>query len=116
MSILELGTMRRRARKDANHDTVVRELRQAGFSVLETHQLGEDKPDLVVGGYGLTGLVELKPDGKSYTPDASEKARAKRQLDYLDAWAGDLAFVASSSADIMARFRTAALNDGRALQ
>ena len=106
-SILELETMRRRARKDANHDDVVKELRMAGFSVLETHQLGDDKPDLVVGGYGLTGLVELKPI--DCTPDASEKARAQRQAAYLDAWAGDLAFVASTSEQIIKRFQAEVL-------
>lgn len=96
--------MRRRARRDANHDEVVRDLRRAGFSVLETHQLGDDKPDLVVGGYGMTGLVELKSGGSE-----KHKDRVARQQAYLETWAGGLAFVASSSSEILQRFAVAAL-------
>jgi len=93
--------MRRRANKDANHDTVVSELRQLGATVLELHQLGDDKPDLIVGYRGVTALVELKPAGKAYTPDAREKARAARQRDYLANWAGGPAFVATCTRDVL---------------
>lgn len=108
MSLLELDTMRRRARKDINHEQVVRELRQLGATVLETHQLGSDAPDLIVGFQGITALVEVKPEGKAYTPDAREKARLVRQVDYLSAWRGGPAFVATSTEQVLARLSQAA--------
>lgn len=100
MSILELETMRRRARTDRNHVAIVAELRAVGCSVLPTHQLGGDAPDLIVGFQGVTALVEVKPPGP-----VTHKARVARQTDALQAWAGGPAFVATSAEDVLQRLR-----------
>lgn len=89
--------MRKRARKDANHDAMVRELRQCGCSVLETHQLGGEAPDLVVGLHGVTALVEVKPLGP-----VTHKARVARQTATLDAWRGGPAFIARTAEQVLA--------------
>lgn len=88
--------MRRRARKDGTHDTIVRELRQCGATVLLTHQLGGDAPDLVVGYRGVTALVEVKPPGT-----LAHKDRVARQQAYLAGWAGGPAFVATCTQDVL---------------
>jgi len=62
--------------KDSNHDAVVRELRQGGASVLETHGLGDGAPDLVVGYQGVTALVEVK-NGARYHQNAGETPAAR---------------------------------------
>lgn len=50
--------MRKRARKDANHDPIAKALVEAGYSVADTSQLGAGFPDLVIGGVNRkTGLA-----------------------------------------------------------
>jgi hypothetical protein len=93
--------VRRAARQDSNQRSVVDEARACGASVM-LHPNGKDEPDLVIGWSGVTCLVEVKPAGKAYTPDAREKARAARQRDYLANWQGGPAFIASSWVDVLA--------------
>lgn len=93
--------MRRRARTDRNHADIVAELRARGCSVLLTHQLGGDAPDLIVGYRGVTALVEVKPPGM-----VSHKARVARQAAFLHEWRGGPAFVATSTEDVLQRLRT----------
>jgi hypothetical protein len=107
MSILELETMRRRAHKDDNHDRVVRELRQVGCTVMETHALGDGAPDLVVGYQGQTALVELKNGARYHQTVKACRDRLARQTAYLEAWRGGLAFVATSAEDVLQRLREA---------
>lgn len=84
--------MRRAAKKDANHNTIARALRDVGYLVHETHQLGSGYPDLTVGGIDRrTGarrvwLVEVKDAGGSLTPDEET---------FHQAWAGYVAVVRS---------------------
>ena len=74
--------------KDSNHDAIVRELRQCGASVLETHALGSGAPDLIVGYQGVTALIEIK-NGEGYHQTQREKRlRLERQQGFLDAWRG----------------------------
>ena len=67
--------MRVRARRDANHTEITRALRDVGYLVHETHQLGSGYPDLTVGGIDrATGirrlwLVEVKAARGTLTPD-----------------------------------------------
>jgi len=52
--------MRTAAKKDDNHNSIVRDLIRIGFSVMETHQLGKNLPDMVVSLRGETAIVEIK--------------------------------------------------------
>jgi len=52
--------MRTAAKKDDNHNSIIRDLIKIGFSVMETHQLGKDKPDVVIALGGQTAVVEIK--------------------------------------------------------
>ena len=71
--------MRTNARKDANHDEIVKELREAGASVSTLHQLGQGVPDLLVGArkpcpscHSLlcyNALIEIKTLYADLTPD-----------------------------------------------
>lgn len=84
--------MRRAARKDLNHNVIAQALRDVGYRVAETHQLGSGFPDLVVAGVDRkTGtrqrwLLEVKGAKEKLTPD--------EELFHV-AWAGDVAIVRS---------------------
>jgi hypothetical protein len=91
--------------KDANHDAIVRELRQLGASVLETHALGSDAPDLIVGYRGVTALVEVKSNdrvlGRQHVTVRAKRERLARQRAYLDAWQGGVTLVAETTEAIL---------------
>lgn len=71
------------ARKDGNHNAIADAFRAAGASVIETHRLGDDFPDLVIGWRGRTVLVEVKnPEGRDRETEGQRLAR--------EAWRGDL--------------------------
>ena len=66
--------MRKRARVDANQKKIVSKIREAGCSVLHTHQLGKGAPDIIVGYAGNNYLIEIKDGDKplaqqKLTPD-----------------------------------------------
>lgn len=84
--------MRRAAKKDSNHAQIVRELRQAGASVLELYQLGCGCPDLLVAMYGWQVLVEVKDSKGKLTPD--------EQL-FFDTWPWYLCIVARTSEEVI---------------
>ena len=87
--------MRFKPRTDANQKAVVAELRQRGYSVMLTQQLGKGRSDFVVGAPGVNLLVELKTDEKQVlTPD---------ELDFHREWKGPLlrAETADQIADYM---------------
>lgn len=73
--------MRRAAKRDANHATLVAELRAAGYSVSDLSAAGGGCPDLVVSRGPHLRLVEIKAPGALRKAGAS-KVRV-RQL----AWA-----------------------------
>jgi len=56
--------MRRAAKVDRNQAEIVEALRNAGASVYCTHAVGQGFPDLCVGYYGHTVLVECKDGTK----------------------------------------------------
>lgn len=66
--------MRRRARIDSNHATIVTAFRDAGASVLSLASVGSGCPDLLVGFRSRNYLVEVKdgsrpPSERRLTPD-----------------------------------------------
>jgi hypothetical protein len=66
--------MRRAAKTDANHTSIVNTLRASGISVHDTSAVGQGFPDLVCGYGGRSFLVEIKdgskpPSRRRLTPD-----------------------------------------------
>lgn len=80
--------MRRIAKKDGNHRSIVNGLRALGFSVLELHAVGGGVPDILVGWNGRERLLEIKmPDG--HKPRGATQAETnERQAAFRDAWRG----------------------------
>jgi len=56
------------SKPDRNHAHIRDGLRELGFSVADTQKVGGGFPDLVVGRWGLSVLVEVKWPGESLTP------------------------------------------------
>src|SRR4029077_3398727 len=90
--------MRKRGRRDGNHVKIVRELRQAGYSVLDLGSVGGGCPDILVGKNGKNWLCEIK-DG-SLPPSAKKLTEAERDFFYL--WKGH-ACVVESFEDLRAK-------------
>ena len=66
--------MRKRGKLDGNHNAVVAELRELGFSVQSLASIGDGCPDLLVGRHARNFLFELKnpeqvPSKRMLTPD-----------------------------------------------
>lgn len=62
-----MSRIAQRARKDANHNAIVRRFQQLGCSVIELHAIGiPGCPDLGVGLLGRTELVECKDPSTHY--------------------------------------------------
>lgn len=56
--------MRRAAKIDANQTEIVKVLRQMGCTVQPLHTVGDGCPDLLVGAFGVTLLMEIKDGAK----------------------------------------------------
>ena len=66
--------MRVRARKDSNHNEIVKAFRSMGAMVLDTAQLGNGAPDLIISTNNINVLIEVKdgskpPSARKLTPD-----------------------------------------------
>jgi hypothetical protein len=93
--------MRRRAYGiDANHNQIVRDLEGLHYSVLNLAMVGEDCPDVLVGGNTADGrskinvLVEIKTRTGQLTPG---------QREFQETWRGPR-IVARSTADVLRAF------------
>lgn len=72
--------MRRRARLDANHEEIVKVIREMGASVESLARLGDGFPDLLVGiSDRVMILVEIKSERGGLTP---------KQAEWCDRWKG----------------------------
>ena len=83
--------MRQAAKVDDNQAEIVKAYRELGFSVVSAAAMGKGFPDLVVGIYGVTDLVEVKdgskiPSKRKLTPD---------QVAFFDDWKGSVRVVNS---------------------
>lgn len=76
--------MRRAAKIDANQPEIVKALRQIGCTVQPLHTVGDGCPDLLVGAFGVTLLMEVK-DG---TKPPSARRLTEDQLVWHGAWSG----------------------------
>lgn len=81
--------MRRAAKVDANQPAIVDAARKMGFSVAHTHTLGDGFPDLALGKYGFTFLVEVKDGSK---PKSERQLNANEEK-WHDAWHGHKAVI-----------------------
>lgn len=77
--------MRRIARIDTNHTKLVKQLRQCGYSVLNTHQL-KNCFDILVGHNGKNYAFEIKDPDK---PPSSRKLTEGEQK-FFDTWKGNV--------------------------
>jgi len=83
--------MRRAARTDTNHTTIVDALRSMGCTVQSLAAVGKGCPDLLVGYSGKNYLLEIK-DGKK---PPSKRALTPDQTAWHRAWRGHVAVVCS---------------------
>ncbi len=83
-------------RKDRNHTSLVADLRTMGLSAHDTHMVGGGFPDAVIGGFGVTGLLEIKY-GKNTLLDT--------QKHFDDTWRGSRVIVGDNALIIYKAFR-----------
>ena len=87
--------MRQIARVDINHATIRDELRQLGFTVHDTHTLGQGYPDLHVSKNGWSALVEVK---------SSDKATLTQdEWEFQQSWQG-LYIIAITTDDVVSQY------------
>jgi Holliday junction resolvase len=84
--------MRVRARADSNHTEIVKAFRACGASVLDTKQLGNGAPDIVVGLNKQCIAVEIK-DGKKVP---SKRKLTPDEVKFHDEWQGWIEIVYST--------------------
>lgn len=76
--------MRVRARKDDNHKEIVKALVDAHVSVLDTSQLGNGAPDIVIGFRGQSILIEIKDGSKP----PSKRKLTDDEIVFMNGWRG----------------------------
>lgn len=76
--------MRRAAKIDQNQTEIVSALRKIGCTVQHLHAVGDGCPDLLVGAYGITLLLEIK-DGRK---PPSARRLTEDQIKWHGAWTG----------------------------
>jgi hypothetical protein len=87
--------VRRAARNDANQDAIVRQLRDAGLSVLVLSRVGNGCPDLLVGYRQQNYLFEVKDGSK---PESARRL-TPAEVRFCSSWKGQVR-VAESAEDI----------------
>lgn len=83
--------VRKIAKKDDNHNEIKKGLEGAGFSVWDTHQMGNDFPDMIIARNSLTAVVEIKSGSGKLT---------KGQIEFKLLWRGKH-IVAKSVEDVL---------------
>lgn len=98
--------MRRANKRDYNHREIVAGLLKAGFSVADTSRVGDGFPDVVIGAFGYTALVEIKPPitAKNTRRTAADKL-GQAQRTFRDEWKGSPVIVACCVQDVLFNFR-----------
>lgn len=90
--------MRRAAKVDSNHGTIVAAFKAHGCSVRDNSAAGNGLPDLAVGFLGVTHLVEVK-DGKKAP---SKRKRTPAQVKWAEDWKGEPPVLVESIDDVAA--------------
>ena len=83
-------------RQDRNHKEIREAFRDRGFSVQDTHMIGQGFPDLICSRAGRTFLVEVK-DGQAIP---SKRALTSDEVDFHREWDGYI-YVVESVADVI---------------
>lgn len=83
--------MRLRAKRDANHGEIVRNLRAVGCSVQDLANVGDGCPDLLVGFMGKNFVFEVKDGSK---PESAQRLTADEDV-WLRLWRGKASVVNS---------------------
>jgi Holliday junction resolvase len=92
----ELNMSRYHRATDSTHAPILRTLRELGYTVYDTHALGDDFPDAVAGANGVTILVEcIGADDRPHTI-REHKARA-------EGWKGGPWLVVRNLAELLAQ-------------
>ncbi len=73
---------RGRARKDKNHDKIVSALQEVGATVIDTSEISQGFPDIIVGIFGRTYLMEIK------NPENHQSKLSSRQILFHSNWRG----------------------------
>ena len=94
--------MRRAARVDDNHRAIVAAFRSYGCSVTSLAAVGDGVPDLLVGRFGVTHLVEVKDGSKA----KSKRKLTPAQVAFRDSWRGSPIHVVKSLDDVANLHRT----------
>lgn len=63
-------------RRDKNHGPIREGLRACGFTVEDNADAGNGKPDLIVGAYRTTFLLEVKAEKGKESPEQEAKRKA----------------------------------------
>jgi hypothetical protein len=79
-------------RTDANHKSLIHELKAIGASVTDTSMVGRGFPDFVVGYRGINYLAEVKVRGGKLI---------ESQIDFRDQWTGNKPFVITCLEDFL---------------
>ena len=93
---------RRRTRWDKSQSVMMKELELRGYSVHSTADVGEGFPDLVVGKYGLTKIVEVKRLDETKNPKPTKLRES--QVRFRREWRGDPLLVAVTAEEVVAWF------------
>lgn len=97
--------MWRTHRSDLNQSPIVKDLRKRGYSVAITKNVGDDFPDLAMGGFGVTALVELKTKRYAGTAKAASELRSKGQQEFAQAWRGSGVICGYDADEVSAQFQ-----------
>jgi Holliday junction resolvase len=99
--------MRRAARQDLTHKAIKTGLIEAGFSVFDTSQLGNNFPDLVAGRNGLNIMIECK--SRRARTERGRQTSADRlsegQRQFMEEWRGAKPVPAYTVEDVLFAFR-----------
>jgi hypothetical protein len=91
--------MRKRSRKDGNHNELVKVFEQLGCSVAQLHAVGiPGFPDLVVGCMGSNRLVECKSNATAYGRAGLNANQSAFNRD----WRGERMYTVSSPDEVIA--------------
>ncbi len=82
----EISGLRRAARTDHNHNSIVDALKKAGCSVLSLAAVGQGAPDLLVGLAGKNFLLEVKDGDKA----PSRRKLRPAQVKFFEGWRGQV--------------------------
>lgn len=84
-------------RVDGNQPAIVAELRGLGYTVADTHEVGEGFGDIVVGAQGLNFVFEIKdPSSLRWVKNQGRKLQGKEKTFHAE-WKGQITVIESAA-------------------